>query len=52
MQDKSFLEILQSNSEKELEEFILTNGKLPKPICPIMFINKTEDQEIHDSEIE
>lgn len=37
------MEILINNNEDELKEFLLLNGKNPKPICPIRFIKKEED---------
>ena len=42
MDNNSFLELLYRNSESELQDFLLSKGKGPKVICPIMFI-KQED---------
>lgn len=40
-----FFNVLVRNDEKEIREYLARNGKLPKPICPIMFIKKEENSE-------
>ena len=42
---KQFFDILLDNSSKELEEFLLSKGKGPKAICPIMFIKEEKEKE-------
>lgn len=43
-----FLSILSSNSENDLRDYLLSYGKSPKAICPIMFV----DQETATEEVE
>lgn len=45
MNNSKYLEILLKNDQLELENFLISNGKGPKPICPIIFINKEEGNE-------
>lgn len=33
----SFFELLCLNSDKKIHEFIISNGKGPKPVCPVTF---------------
>jgi hypothetical protein len=44
---KDLYTLLQSNSKDEIKQFLINEGKGPKPICPIVFIknNETEDDE-------
>ena len=35
-----FLSILSSNSENDLQDYLLSYGKSPKAICPIMFVDQ------------
>lgn len=42
--NENFLEILHKNDSNEMQKFLLTNGKKPKPHSPIYFINKDEEQ--------
>lgn len=39
----NFFDILCKDDEEELSDYLLTKGKSPKSVCPIMFI-KSEDQ--------
>ena len=38
----TFFKLLCLNDSKELRKFMMENGKGPKIICPIMFVNKEE----------
>lgn len=38
IENKPFFKLLCENNEEKIEEFVLLNGKKPKPECPIMFI--------------
>lgn len=38
----SFFEMLLRNDDKELTEFLVSKGKLPKLVCPIRFIKEDE----------
>ena len=40
-----FLSILSSNSENDLQDYLLTYGKNPKAICPIIFVDKEVSEE-------
>ena len=42
-----FFELLLLNDEIKLKNFINSEGKSPKPICPIMF--ESEDTKDNDS---
>ena len=39
----SFLEVFKSNDETRMRDYLLHNGKKPKPISPFEFIKKEED---------
>lgn len=39
--EQNFLEILKRNDEKEIQEFLLSFGKKPKPYCPF-YIDKSD----------
>ena len=36
----NFFELLCLNDSKQLSKFLMENGKGPKVICPIMFVDK------------
>ena len=38
----SFIEVLSNNNEDEMREYLLLNGKKPKPIAPFYFLPKEE----------
>ena len=38
----SFIDVLTSNNEDEMREYLLLNGKKPKPIAPFYFLPKEE----------
>lgn len=41
-----FFELLTKNDKTELENYLLSHGKKPKPICPVEFVkegNKKDD---------
>lgn len=42
---KSFFEVLLLNNEKETMDFVLSEGKSPKPVSPIYFVDDTESSE-------
>lgn len=37
-------ELLLKNDKNELKKLILSEGKGPKPVCPIRFMNKEEKE--------
>lgn len=47
VEKNNYLEILQSNDQYLLSEYLIAKGKSPKPISPIMFINK-ENEGYHE----
>ena len=49
----TFLEVMKSNSEDDMREYLLHNGKKPKPISPFIFDkknNSTDSLQIKKSE--
>ena len=48
----TFFELLCLNDSKQLNKFLMENGKGPKVICPIMFVDKKEFEENEEKEIE
>ena len=36
----TFFELLCLNDSKQIKKFMMENGKGPKTICPIMFVDK------------
>lgn len=42
---EEYIELLQLNDENELKKFINSEGKEPKAICPIRFVNQEEIKE-------
>lgn len=38
--NSDLFQILLRNDEEELKDFLISNGKGPKPICPIIFFSK------------
>ena len=45
--NSGFFELLCLNDSEKLHQFLISNGKGPKPTCPITFanINDNENQE-------
>lgn len=43
MKEDDYLDILNSNNQDLMKEFLLSNGKKQKPISPIFYITKEED---------
>lgn len=41
--NSKFLDILIEGNEEQIMEFLLKNGKQPKPVCPIMFMKEEPD---------
>lgn len=39
---EQFLEIFKDPDQKKARQYLLQNGKKPKPICPIIFYDKDE----------
>ena len=37
---KNFIDVLLDNNEEEMREYLLLNGKKPKPISPFYFIKE------------
>ena len=40
----SFLEVFKSNDETKMRDYLLHNGKKPKPISPFIFEKKDKQQ--------
>lgn len=40
-----FIELLKRNKEEEIMNFLISKGKSPKPVCPIIFIKDKENEE-------
>lgn len=40
----NFLKILTEYEPKDMMDFLLSKGKSPKPICPIIFINNKNEE--------
>ena len=40
MNKKNFIDILMENNPESVMEFLLENGKSPKPVSPIYFLSK------------
>ena len=38
-----FIDVLLDNNEDEMREYLLVNGKKPKPIAPFYFLPKEEN---------
>lgn len=52
MKQTDFFKLLLENDKDKLMNFLLSKGKSPKPICPIMFINKEKENEKKMTELE
>lgn len=53
MSDKNeFTKLLYLNSKEKVKQFLISNGKLPKPVCPIVFIKDEEEKIIEGNEKE
>lgn len=37
---RNFFELLILNNENEIKDFLMMNGKAPKAVCPVRFINE------------
>ena len=44
--NNGFFELLCLNDSSKLKEFLLMNGKGPKPRCPITFMNMADADEV------
>lgn len=44
----NFFDLLILNNEEKIKEYLLVNGKAPKPVCPIMFIRNDEKEVIQN----
>jgi hypothetical protein len=49
--NNEFFDLLLLNDEKELEKFLLSKGKVGKPICPIMFIKNENGDDNNDYKV-
>lgn len=45
MDQNSFIDILIKNDPESMKDFLLKNGKKPKPISPLIFHLKEEERE-------
>jgi hypothetical protein len=43
IENTEVLKLLILNNPKDIKDFLLKNGKKPKAICPIRFINNSVD---------
>lgn len=41
--NESFLELFYSNDQNKMREYLLKSGKKPKPICPLIFLPKEQE---------
>ena len=41
--NETFLELFYSDNQKKIREYLLKSGKKPKPISPIMFLPKEQE---------
>lgn len=49
MKSDSFIDVLRSDDKNRINEFILSNGKKQKPICPIYFFSdQLKEEERHE----
>ena len=39
----NFLEVMKSNDDEQMRQYLLQNGKKPKPISPFEFSKNTEE---------
>lgn len=49
--NNDFLDLLISNDEKEIKNFVVSNGKAPKPVAAIRFIEKDTIEETNQTEL-
>jgi hypothetical protein len=45
---EDFMSILMSNNEERIKDYLLHNGKKPKPISPIFYIKKGDKEDGND----
>ena len=45
MKKDKFVEMLQQNNPEQMMEYLLNNGKKPKPFNPFRFLSKSEMEE-------
>jgi len=45
MDQKTFIDILIENNPESMKDFLLRNGKKPKPFCPLIFHIKDKDHQ-------
>ena len=43
MDQSTFIDILIENDPESMKDFLLRNGKKPKPFCPLIFHLKEEE---------
>ena len=48
MEKDNFLRVLQNNNPKEMMDYLLSNGKGPKPFNPFRFLTKEEMEELNN----
>lgn len=44
MDQSTFIDILIENNPEAMKDFLLRNGKKPKPFCPLIFHLKDEEK--------
>lgn len=44
--NSKFLDLLIEGNEEQIMEFLLKNGKQPKPVCPIIFMKEDSNVSI------
>ncbi len=43
MEKIDFFQLLILNNSNDIKNFLMMNGKAPKPVCPVRFIKENED---------
>ena len=44
MENQNFMDVLMSDNPDQIQEFLLENGKNPKPHCPFYFEKKESEE--------
>lgn len=45
----NFLEVMKDNNEEKIREYLLHNGKKPKPISPFIFTKVDKDDSMSNN---
>jgi hypothetical protein len=49
MTEDKFIKVLMENKPDQMMNFLLENGKKPKPISPIYFIKPPEEKKVREA---